>query len=743
MANSTQSTRPGRKSTGGTSSPAAADRSNAIAIRQRNFPSVEPAVNRKVVSEVETPQMVLNSRPSHSSKSSVASTSSFFSTESSKRSSLFDPPTSSPSQDSLPTSPEDSTPEFNQGTPSKVSVRPGLQKTDDDVQLSSGSESPALNARKRRKDSMTSKAPKIGSRRTLRFSSSQKQPLRDIQKSSSAPNLVPQANLGSSRENPIIIDGDQLPTTLSHSTLERADDATKSATDSRAALSELGALAAGQRSRTSSASGRIEGRVNGQVVRSDVVSKPGDEIDNTMDREPSPGHSQLRPRGASPATLPTVAHVSNIEERVEANSTPKHSPTPYSSCIAPGSETSTPSKVSSNSQRKAVDQNTNHTEHEISTESCLVENEPSGMPEDDSRSEPDGGLETSHLAESIPLLETRSPANVGWDSDDLSEPSDPRADPGRPADSGSDSDMSSMLSFDHDLNESYEEEFELEIASPHSTAPAADGEPSYPDWREWEKDYNDKDIQIRLMKMIRAKIPKPINGREEGSIYIYTSPTCKGYFKVGLTYGNIPARIQAQKKCGLILERVEDPHQARFRHAGLVDKLIKWDLYHFRRKFPCKGCKSSSHGGPTKHGEWYEIELERLLMIIEKWRSWITMTENNPYNSDRALIPIWAWKLKILDEKKSLDLGYQGHLCQTLRPLTDSEINRYKRDWLIKGFRNIYDQGTKLHKTAMESFLFLLILSVFMFLVLELGLKVGLFCFVVLATLVVYMLWHF
>lgn len=722
-------TRPDHKSVTAALSPAGADGRDAEVKSGRNSPAVGTAVNRKVEPDMVTPPQIAPSlllQRSDASRSSVGSIKSVSSTGSSiKIDSGFDSPIPSPLSlyNSTPTSPEenDSTPVHNKGTPSKSPRRPEVPRTDDDAQQSSGS--PAAAVGKRRKSSAKSGSTPTSLGRASRLSVSLEPPAMERQRSSSAPGIVPQIKLGSSSDNPICLrdDDDHPPSSFGSLTSKDVNDAKISARKGRAASTALGGLATKQRSRTSSAAGRVEGSVTNIAGDLDVNTMPENTSDEIMDWEPTSAIS-LHTRLTDNSTVskrntktrqpisPAGSSIAGVRALTKTYDTPKDSPAQIGSSRSGAIETSRSTGASLLVQRREVKGSAERAELVTRMKSSSKENGPSDTPEDDSGSGFDTESEPSYLTDNdlfaTAITEPRDFDDGGAEFDQSSELSDP--------------------------------EFESNTSSELSDPGDTDGEPPYPDFRKFSgKAYNEKDIKSKLAKLIKKQNPalKPKN--EKGDIYIYSAPACPGYFKVGLTYGSIPDRIDQQKTCNLgELLRVKDRNQGQIRYARLVDNLIKLELHNVRRKFPCNKCKNPNKrdGGPTVHCEWYEIDPECLLRVVEKWRSWITMPKNNPYDSNGNLTPRWVWKLKKHDEnKKGMDLN------SILQPFTGWEDLIYRKDWFVDWCWDLHTQRKEFSRVMMNSFLFLLISFTWLFFVYSLGLQPGSSFFVLLATLVVYM----
>jgi hypothetical protein len=686
--------RPARKSVTAASSPAVADLREADSTGGRGFPAVGIAINKKGVPDSVTPSRPSDStflsdhsrgsRPSIGSKNSSSATGSSI-----KSDKVFDTPLSSPACDSNPTSPEeDTTPIYSKATPSKRAPRPRPRRTGDNFQEPIGSEeSPAFAAEKRKKAStkyrVTPLLPKEASRPSIRL----EPPVTERRRSSSAPSVASPTRPGSSEDDPIILsDDDHLVSGIKNLTLKEGNDATTSPRTRRASSRTFGKLAAEPRGRASSASGRVEERATNKAETSNTTSELDDMSYESMDWDPTNATSlhtvasnsyavMEGNRQAGQPTLPAKSSIAGAEKLANLNDTPKDLPAPPNSSLSSTVRTSKPTLASLLAERGEVKDNVEIKEYITPRKSSSVDNRPSEILQDGSGSGFDGESEVSYLtdADSVSTAdaERRDPDDEGSESDEESELSDP---------GDSEPETSLELSYPDDARPNSD-------AGPEASAvPAADSVPRYPDFRNYSRKlFNDKDIKFGLVRKLKGKIPKPKPKKEKGEIYVYSAPACPGHFKAGSTSNGTPNRVDQQKNCGLgELLRAEDPNQREFRYAKFVENLVKFELRNVRRKFTCKNCKGRS-GGPRVHEEWYEIEPERLLRVIEKWRGWIT--KSDPYNSEGILRPRWIWKLAILDQDNDgVDLDH------VLRPFTFVEKLSRRWDWIVGAWNGHFDQ---------------------------------------------------
>ena len=126
-----------------------------------------------------------------------------------------------------------------------------------------------------------------------------------------------------------------------------------------------------------------------------------------------------------------------------------------------------------------------------------------------------------------------------------------------------------------------------------------------------------------------------------GYIYAFILPTAPGYVKIGMTRQPPQNRINSQSsRCKLDYQWIHDDHEKKFPHFALVEKLIGKQLQNYRRKFTCSNCKKPHAEKSTEHAEWYEIDREKALAVIERWRRWVV--EYEPYTKEQDLHAYWA-----------------------------------------------------------------------------------------------------
>jgi hypothetical protein len=731
-------TRPARKSIAGASSPAVADGRYAASTSGRDNPSsglafntnvaprtvnplrfqvdtesqsgklpssVAKVTNKKAVADLVTPfkppfTTVLPDR-SQGSRPSIASTKS----NSTTGSSIFDSPVSSPFYESLPTSPEEeSDPIPNEATPSKRLPRPKPRGTDDKTLEDFEIDSPVVQARKRKKALSKSRITPSGQKECSRPLTRLELPVVERRRSSSAPSP---SELRSSSPDPVSSDIEHcLIPGIESLTLGERNDATISPRTRRASSRALKTLTGKRKDRSSSASIIIEDRATTKARKATVSREFDNEIVESTDRKPSLSFQWPKPHEASQLRIPVQLSTLKDGSQERSNNVPMVmvSSTPSSPDLVPTAGPSARrSRTSLLMQQGAIGITIQQRAHRASKDSSPVGQTKMSKKEAESNSDASNGHNESDSVES--------------DNDSIS-------DSDSPSEAESVSEVHAGLP---DIEVIQERDAVPEAEAVHEDEPAADGEAMSPLFERYhDKVLSKRDIQAKLLEIIKAKSEKERGPTKlgRGYIYVYAASTClqeakQGsehayrYFKIGLTQKQTPAaRISQQNECGLIISSIEDKKQRQFKFSGLVDELIKCDLQEHRRKIPCLELKhTKKDGSPSDHGEWYEIDLQRLLDVIEKWRGWVTKCD--PFDSAGILRPRWVWKFTLLDQgDDGVDLNH------VLQPFTFEERLSRQWDWIVDAWNSHFDRYGNDFRAVTDLFLvtgFIWVMFIYLF----------------------------
>jgi hypothetical protein len=118
-------------------------------------------------------------------------------------------------------------------------------------------------------------------------------------------------------------------------------------------------------------------------------------------------------------------------------------------------------------------------------------------------------------------------------------------------------------------------------------------------------------------EMIRELLAKPLSladSKAQGNIYMYWHPGNFGSVKIGKSV-NTKKRLQDwQRQCKIEVEQVtSSSRNFEVHHPHRVERLIHAELKECRREEPdCPGCHRS-------HNEWFEVDGNLALRVVEKW----------------------------------------------------------------------------------------------------------------------------
>ena len=670
--------------------------------------STETAASKQIVPHLVAPSTPTSSiiPPDHSLgiRPSSESTKSCSTTGSSVRSNKsFDSPLCSPLWDSPQTSPEQADPIENKAVPFKCQPRNKHRATHDKSQEAYEMESPARAAGKRKKASSKDRVPPPLQEEASPSSNRLKPPVTERLRSSSAPSVPSPYKFKSSSIDPISLEVERyLIPGIANLNLKDKDDKTRSPRTARAASASLVQPTGESMGRSSSVSGRVEQRVTTEVKGATLSSGLDSKLGGKVDWEVSPGIQQPKPGKDSHLDTSAPPSAAKIEEQDGAKSVPKDSSISSSSIHITATEvgsrrSGTTLPMLQETIEIVITQTIHHTPGNSPPRVIRLVDRPSDHPRSSSaqQSPVNAGSTAGDVLEAdiVPEADTESEADVVSEADTESE-----------ADNVSEADIVS----------------EADTVSDIDAVPAADDELQYPVFERYHAvAYQQKDIQAELIRIINPKFAKmrAANKLERGYIYVLSFPSrirAAGagteqkyeYFKVGYTRATPIKRILQQNKCGFPVIAIPDEKQRSFNFAGIVDDLIKCDLREYRRRFPCKFHTRTKAGAScSKHGEWYECEVKRVLDCIEKWRGWVTKCD--PFDPEGLLKPRWVWKLAILDQgKDGVDLD------SVIQPFTWVEDLLYSMYWLTQQCRDLYAKRNEL-STVMKNSPLLVFLSLF------------------------------
>jgi len=193
-----------------------------------------------------------------------------------------------------------------------------------------------------------------------------------------------------------------------------------------------------------------------------------------------------------------------------------------------------------------------------------------------------------------------------------------------------------------------------------------------PDFKGWKTEKSENDVKLEVLRVLRQKSTETKSkmpsfrtryfqtwnsiwndnnksNTKDGFIYIFEcSSFPEGYVKIGHTDLLPEERLKAwEKQCSILISRISDPHDKKFRHHEIVEALVHAELWNKRRTYQC-WCN-------TNHIEWFEIRKEEALAVVEKWRSWVINMQ--PYKNNGSLRARWIWKHDQAMNSKEIDLA--------------------------------------------------------------------------------------
>jgi len=115
-----------------------------------------------------------------------------------------------------------------------------------------------------------------------------------------------------------------------------------------------------------------------------------------------------------------------------------------------------------------------------------------------------------------------------------------------------------------------------------------------------------------------------------------------GHIKIGKTWRKPSRRRREWRRCNMPLVEVKGSYRNAFDHYAIVESLVMAELHHERRKFRCAVCGMS-------HDEWYEVEKELAVHVVNRWRIWLMMQK--PYNAQFQLTTYWRWRVEKLPKE--------------------------------------------------------------------------------------------
>lgn len=132
-------------------------------------------------------------------------------------------------------------------------------------------------------------------------------------------------------------------------------------------------------------------------------------------------------------------------------------------------------------------------------------------------------------------------------------------------------------------------------------------------------------------------LSSPLSEREfrAGTIYMLRRHEDLGFVKIGITYRIADDRFSYfTSSCGFVPTPLR-----QIRHVSYVrrlERIIHAELKSYRRE--CTTCSHRTDCGAL-HKEWFEVDEDLSLEVLEKWARWMTYAD--PYSVDGCLKTMW------------------------------------------------------------------------------------------------------
>jgi hypothetical protein len=183
-------------------------------------------------------------------------------------------------------------------------------------------------------------------------------------------------------------------------------------------------------------------------------------------------------------------------------------------------------------------------------------------------------------------------------------------------------------------------------------------------------------IKVADTKLLQEIEKDPTGGDGPGYLYAFTRKDSPGYIKIGCTVRSPHVRVaEWGRKCfHFVPHLVKYPDfDVKVAYHKRLERLVIHDLQRYRMKYYCNASVSpgGGEGCYAHHGEWFEINTEHAMLVIDRWRKWITQ---DPYAEEDGCVTLrneWRKRLQGFIHGRS----------------SESDETRYKRwdKWLVMG----------------------------------------------------------
>ncbi|KAL8668786.1 MAG: hypothetical protein Q9168_006599 [Polycauliona sp. 1 TL-2023] len=159
---------------------------------------------------------------------------------------------------------------------------------------------------------------------------------------------------------------------------------------------------------------------------------------------------------------------------------------------------------------------------------------------------------------------------------------------------------------------------------------------------------SNEDVFNKTFIRLRTELLQEDDGPKEAYVYVMQSASSRGYVKIGTTKrSNHERRIQIDRCAGKIVPVKIVYNICTVRNFVWLEKTIHQSLESRARFFKCPSrCKRRDGVTPTKHGEWFEEDAEKIAFLVEQWRQWM---RDDPYDGDGRLFPKWERRISFFE----------------------------------------------------------------------------------------------
>lgn len=169
-------------------------------------------------------------------------------------------------------------------------------------------------------------------------------------------------------------------------------------------------------------------------------------------------------------------------------------------------------------------------------------------------------------------------------------------------------------------------------------------------------------ITHKVLDLMRSALSEK-QGTDHGLVYMLRMIGRPGFVKIGCTRKSLDKRMKEINECiPHKLQSISDDDRCPVPNYMRVERLIHAELHTYRRAFSCdcgkRNFDDEADNGATRHNEWFEIDEEKALEVVSRWKKWI---RTRPYYK-RTLRATEEMRIKIYCHKpeKMKDMQIAG-----------------------------------------------------------------------------------